>query len=317
MGILNVVTDLTGESGITPRIVRVRSNDSFATITALNYLRAAQSQGYVFTPSDIVAMTYGANVDTSQFFTLTMSGADITLVPSSSETVLPVIANHIAVFTDTAGTLGDDAATAINGGNLQAGLSGTAGTLASFPATAATGSLKITAVANTGDTLVTISNREHGQATVYSIGDVGQATGSLLASRVAADPSSNLIGIDIVVGQAALAAGGEVVMMASSGTKRFRIRSMNFNAGGTNFSGGGGDRLGLVTDGTTNYSVPTAAALQSLANVAWGDTRLPFPVASMGTSTAEGAPLVFKYSGGTTDYTAGSLVISALLERVA
>lgn len=88
-----------------------------------------------------------------------------------------VATNRIAVFVDVAGTLDDTTAAAIHDGNIQAGLSGTAGTLSSFPATALKGSLKVVGVANTGDTDVTISNALHAQASVYSIPDVGAATG--------------------------------------------------------------------------------------------------------------------------------------------
>lgn len=102
------------------------------------------------------------------------------------------IVNHVATYTDTAGTIGEDAATAINGGNIQAGLSGTAGHLASFPSTASSGSLLLTAVANSGNFNVTISNASHGQSTVYSIADVGAATGQLL-NKTAALVNGNLI----------------------------------------------------------------------------------------------------------------------------
>lgn len=443
-------TDFTGEVGVTPRIVRISTTDSLATITAANYLKtAAQSQGFSFYPNDIVAVAYGTDASTAQFFTLDMSGSDITLIPSAGDVTLPVVsgnfamftgtngalddtglspsnaaktkvvmanaavvANHIACFSDTAGTVDDNAATAINGGNIQAGLSGTAGTLASFPATASKGSLKVVAVANTGDTATTISNaamgqasvvsipdpgvaastfiladssastqtintgisitggannvqttgggnliagssgaagsffsypttaskgalevratdntgdtdititnRAHGQATVYSIGDVGAATGSLMNCVVDADPGANLISFDVTVGHAALAAGGSVTLTASSGVKQYKIRSLQINRGGTNFSGGGGDRLGEVTDGTTVYSVIPAASLQTLANAQWGATALPNPASTaINTSTTAGANLTFKYSGGTTDYTAGSVVISGIVERVA
>jgi hypothetical protein len=96
-----------------------------------------------------------------------------------------VILNHIGTFTDTAGTLGDDAATAINGGNLQAGLSGTAGTLSSFPATAANGSLVLAAVNAGGAFTTTISNGTMGQSTVYSMGDIGATTGGLVVATSA------------------------------------------------------------------------------------------------------------------------------------
>jgi len=105
----------------------------------------------------------------------------------------------MAIYTDIAGSLGEDAATAINGGNIQAGLSGTAGTLASYPATALRGALMLVGVANTGNTNVTISNAAHGQATVYSIGDIGASTGGLVCA------TSN---VRMKVISAAAAAGG-------------------------------------------------------------------------------------------------------------
>ncbi len=103
-----------------------------------------------------------------------------------------VVANHIALFQDTTGTIDDTAATALNNGPIQAGASGTSGYLASFPSAASKGSLRVTAVANTNDDLVTISNALHGQATVYSIPDVGAATGQLL-NKTAAFVNGNLI----------------------------------------------------------------------------------------------------------------------------
>ena len=96
-----------------------------------------------------------------------------------------VILNHIGTFKDTAGTIGNDAATAINGGNLQAGLSGTAGTLASFPGTAANGSLVLAAVNAGGAFNTTISNGTMGQSTVYTMGDIGASTGGLVVATSA------------------------------------------------------------------------------------------------------------------------------------
>jgi hypothetical protein len=411
MAIQQITTDFAGQVNVQPRIVRILCDDTFADVTAANYLQAAKKMGFQFLPSDIVAINYGTTA-VSQFFTLAITSTTITLEPMAGDVTLPVIANHIAVFSNTSGALADDAATAINGGNIQAGLSGTAGALASFPATAAKGSLKVVAVANTGDTVTTVSNaamgqasvvsipdpgaatanfilnkssastqtietglsitgaannvqttgggnliagssgaagslfsypataskgsleirgadntgdtdvvitnREHGQATTYSIGDVGQSTGSVLVSKVAADPNANLISFDVTVGQAALATGGSVTLIDSSGTKQYKIRSLQLNSGGTNFSGGGGDRLGQVTDSTTVYSVIPAATMQTLTNEQWGTTGLPNPAsAAINTSTVAGADLVFKYSGGATDYTTGSLVISGIAERVA
>ena len=103
-----------------------------------------------------------------------------------------VTANHIAVYTDTAGTIGDDAATAINLGNIQAGASGTAGYVASFPATGSKGSLHLVAVASTGDTVTAISNAAMGQATVFTIPDPAGSTANIVVAP-AALVSGNLV----------------------------------------------------------------------------------------------------------------------------
>lgn len=140
----------------------------------------------------------------------------------------------------------------------------------------------------------------------------------LTSSITTPDVGANLVTFDVTVGQAALATGGAVTLQASSGSKQYKIRTLELEAGGTNFSGGGGDRLGQVTDGTTVYSVVPAATMQSLVNARWGVTGLPNSASvANNTSTVAGTALTFKYSGGTTDYTAGSLRISGVLERVA
>lgn len=76
-------------------------------------------------------------------------------------------------------TTGDVTATA---GNLVAGSSGNAGTVISFPATAANGSLILSALNAGGAFNTTIRNSVMGQSTVYSLGDIGAATGGIPVS---------------------------------------------------------------------------------------------------------------------------------------
>lgn len=68
MAILNMTIDLTGEINIAPRIIRINSTDSYVTITTAGYLSGLQYQGFVFQPTDIVAINYGTNGTTTQFF---------------------------------------------------------------------------------------------------------------------------------------------------------------------------------------------------------------------------------------------------------
>ncbi len=152
-------------------------------------------------------------------------------------------------------------------------------------------------------------------------GDVADgllAANKLLTSAlVTPDVSIDLVSFDVTVPVASLASGASVVLVTSSGAKKYKIRQLQLNSGGTNFSGNSGDRLGQVTDATTVYSVIPAATMQALVNAQWGVTALPNPAsAAINTSTAAGASLVFKYSAGSADYTAGSLVISGIVQRV-
>lgn len=374
-----------------PAIVRINTNATLAQVTTQNWILNSLNNGSLrVSNGDQMEIAYaqGTTSAATSMFNVLINSTGILLSVAESSVVLPVVsgdfavfsgtagaiadlgylpsnaaktvvvmanaatvANHIMVSTDTAGTTGNRTGAAINDGNLQAGRDTVAGALVSFPATTTTGTLAVTAVANSGNFNVVISNASHGQSTTYSIADVAAATGQLLnktaafvsgnvisasgtagitvdggvvANRIlyttfaTPDAASDLIAFDITVGQAALAAGGTVTIQASSGSKQYKIRSLQLNSGGTNFSGGGGDRLGQVTDGTTVYSVVPAATMQSLTNAQWGVTALPNPAsAAINTSTVAAAALTFKYSGGTTDYTAGSLVISGVLQRVA
>lgn len=207
----------------------------------------------------------------------------------------------------------------VNFGGLELGsATGGAGVFAIFPTTGSSGAIQVQAADNAGDFVILITNSSYGQNTSLTIPDVGAATGSFLMSPLAvADINSNIISFDITVGQGDMAAGASAILFSATALAQYKIRGLWANRGGTNFSGGGGDRLAAITDNTTVYSLIPAASLQTLANARWGDTALPFPAsAAINVSTAAGQNLVMKYSGGAADYTAGSVVISGLLERV-
>lgn len=71
--------------------------------------------------------------------------------------------------------------------NLDAGASGTAGTVDVFPTTASKGKLILSAVANDGDTNVTLTNAAMAQASVISIPDPGASTANVLLTSAAND----------------------------------------------------------------------------------------------------------------------------------
>lgn len=326
MAVVSGPITLTGGVGVKPMIKYLLSTDSLSTVTTAGYLNEELLQYGDISKTDLLLIRYDYVVETgagtNAFFNVAISNGVITLSEDTTTNSVtytsPSIANRIAVFTNTTGNIGDDAATAINAGNIQAGLSGTAGTLASFPSTASKGSLKVVAVANTGDTVTTLSNMEMGQTTTINIIDPNTSTGYVQVSTVNSDPCSNLIWKEVDFNSLQLASGGTVTAYLATTGARYRIREMFFvdPAGGTAFSGGGGDRNLSLSDGTTVYTVIPAADLQAPANTRWGSTALPFPAAaSIDAPTVASANLTLQYSGGTADYAAGNLNICICLER--
>jgi hypothetical protein len=153
------------------------------------------------------------------------------------------IVNHIATYTDTAGTIGEDAATAINAGNIQAGLSGTAGLLRSYPAAANTGFLQLQSVASSGNFSGTISNASLGQSVVWTLADPVSATSRILQAG-AALVSGNLVKASGVAGLIVDAA-------------------FALHAGTTAAFAGGGVTNTFVTTNMTASSIVTAVILAS------------------------------------------------------
>lgn len=311
-----------GLSGTAPEMY-VGSTDQLLSVIitagALANLYAAQ----VVKTGDVFYVNYDQDGTPGQgIFTVTAtSGGSLVAYPNAVGGALLAANNlsDVANAATSATNLGLGTASNVQFANVSAGTSGTAGTLKSFPSAATTGSFGLTGVANSGNFAVVLSNASHGQASTYTLADAGVATGSLLNSALAAaDPMSNLIYFDVTVTQANLATAGTKTLYASSGSKQYKVRELFVNSGGTNFSGGGGDRLMAVSDGTTVYSVVPAASLQTLVNTRWGVAGLPYPAsAAIDTSTVAGQGLRALYSGGTTDYTAGSVVVSGLVQRVA
>lgn len=317
---------------------------------AANYEFQNSEMALVYTTDDD-ASWYGLSIDTDGIITLVGEGTPGTVVlpvvdgnfavftgtsgvmaddgfspsdPAKSKVVMAsaaVTANHIACFSDTDGTVNDDPATAITSGNLQAigditaGENDTAGTFIAYPSNADSGYFKIAAANASGDHPTTLQSHPNIlQDSTYILGDSATATQYIPVSSLSPGGSVALMyGRDTNATFTSLGSGGAAGIISGAG---YKIRGLWLNKAGTNFSGGGGDRDIQITDGTNVYSVIPAATAQSLANAVWGDTALPLPVtASINTTTV--STLVIAYSGGTTDYTAGSLTVSVLLEKVA
>jgi hypothetical protein len=242
MALISVNVVGIGEVGVTPRIILVYSTDNLATITAAGYLNAGNLAGTQLSTTDMIAITFNGGQGWFQVSINTSTGV-YTLVSTSSIVNLPTIANHIATYTNTDGSLGEDAATAINGGNIQAGLSGTAGYLATFPGTAAKGSLRLVAAANAGNTVTQITNASFGQASVLTIPDVGGAAGNFNLSP-AALVNGNLIQAS---GTAGLTADAGVAAAALQLKANIKANTVSWSGGGTSH--------GFTVTGLTSSSI--------------------------------------------------------------
>lgn len=259
MPILNIVPVQIGAVGVSPNIACIATNDTIAQVTTAGYLNHAQQNGAALSESTmcLVSTKTSPSAASTQvgWLEVSYSAPNWSLVPSGGPgtVVLPTIANHIATYTNATGTLSEDAATAINGGNIQAGLSGTAGALYSFPGTASKGKLILSAVANTGNTDVTISNAAHGQATVYSIPDVGAATGQFLV-KTAALVNGNLV-------QASGTAGKTVD--SGVATSNLQLKTQVKAAATADIGGAGAGPISVVVAGLTASSIITATIASS------------------------------------------------------
>lgn len=259
MGILQITTDLSGQTGIVPRLLHMLTTDTISTITTAGYLNAnAAGLGYAFAPSDVMIAAYSdgnGGTDTGLFSLSFGAAGAITLETDSSTIVLPTITNHIATYINTSGGLSEDPATAISGGNIQAGLSGTAGSLSSFPATQSKGHLAVTAVANTGNTVTTISNVAMGQASVVSIPDPANAVGRFLIGATATPFTTGHL----------IASSGTGGLTVDSGVPTTSVQlKTNIKAAQTaNIGGSGAGPLNVTVAGLTSSSVVVGTLISS------------------------------------------------------
>lgn len=189
MPILNIQPNQMGQSGVFPAMVFILTNDTLAQVTAPGYLNGVvQKFGIPLSEADIALVTTKTSPNSRStqvgWFAVTQTNGNWGLSATTSEAsvVLPTIANHIATYTNSVGQLSQDALPAINGGNIQAGLSGTPGALTSFPSIANNGSFTIAAVNAGGAFNTTLSNGLMAQSTVYTMGDIGQSTGGVVVS---------------------------------------------------------------------------------------------------------------------------------------
>lgn len=140
---------------------------------------------------------------------------------------------------------------------LNVGASGTLGTFNVYQGTASKGSLALVAVANTGNTVTTISNAAMGQASVISIPDPGAATDTfalLGTSNVFSGTSNQINTLNI----GASGTVGSLSLFSTTASKGKWLVSPVDNTGNTTMTITNAAQAGAYT-----YTIPSAGASAS------------------------------------------------------
>lgn len=195
------ITSLTvqqpaGLASVSPSIVYLVTTDTYAIVTTTGYLNNAKQEGFTFNNQQM-ALVYTTD-DGPVWLQVVVTYSDSSILNTvvslvepvnPGDVVLPTIANHLIVSTNTAGTLGNLSGTAINNGTIQSGLlaGGVVGAFVAYPTTTLSGFLQVSPTVNSsGNFNTTITNAAAvGQTQVISVPDVGAATGQFVAKTAA------------------------------------------------------------------------------------------------------------------------------------
>ena len=118
MAILGIQTaQPTGLASVTPSVVYILTNDTYATVTTTGYLNNAKQEGFTFNNQQMALVYTTDDGPVWLKVAITYSGASIlntvvSLVQLSSpgDIALPTIAGALPVFTDTDGSIGESIA---------------------------------------------------------------------------------------------------------------------------------------------------------------------------------------------------------------
>lgn len=185
MAILGITTVSPGLVEVNPSIIYIDTTDTYTEVTAPGYLTPSRFQGFVFHNKQMALIsTSDAGIAWMEVF-LSENGLQVNLKPAINPgtVITPTTANHISVFVNDEGTMTQDASTAINAGNIQAGVNAIAGEFISYPSSMASGKLTLKAIDNSGDYELTIQNDSHAQATTLTIPDGGSALSSFILTN--------------------------------------------------------------------------------------------------------------------------------------
>ncbi|MCW1908612.1 MAG: hypothetical protein KIH63_004695 [Candidatus Saccharibacteria bacterium] len=277
MSVKGIIFPTTGLADAKPSLLYINTDDTLATVTAASYLnKVIPVYGNVFSKYQMAMVQTTDQGAVLLQISVAVSTGVITLqaAAGSEAIVLPTVANHIVYATTTGGNLSTaNGINIINGGGIYAGLSGTAGTLRSYSATASRGYFEITAVANTGNTALVLTNAAQAAARTITIPDGGQTASSILLTNNATTQTIATGSLALTLGNITAAAGNIAATLGSvaAGTTvtagtGVTATTGNITATAGNLVAGSSGAAGTVS------SFPSTAARGSLKLVAVANT---------------------------------------------
>lgn len=154
---------------------------SQVAVGAVTFSGAASTANALAVFADTAGNLKAQTVASTLGFGLTLTTGNFA-VSAGTVTASGNITSSAGNLVVTAGTVTASGAVQSLTGNVTAGSSANPGSLISFPATAANGTLILSALNAGGAFNTTVRNSVMGQSTVYSVPDVGAATGFLVAN---------------------------------------------------------------------------------------------------------------------------------------
>ncbi len=167
-------------TGTAPNYVYSLIGSSDVASVFIASLGSAAAPSYTFS-GDLDTGMYSSGANAVDFSTGGTKRAEITSAGLAVTGLVSATTSMAAGTTVTAGTgvIATTGTIQALAGNVIAGSSTNAASLISFPASAANGTLIISALNAGGAFNTTIRNSAMGQSTVYSLGDIGAATGGI------------------------------------------------------------------------------------------------------------------------------------------
>ena len=312
MGVLQIQQVEVGEVGTLPVSVKMTTTDTLAKVTTAGYLNNQPLLGVSLSAADILAVFYNAvvsnigGIQSASFgiFTVSVSSGVITLTEwvNPSNVLLPVVSGDFAVFNGTSGQIKD---------------SGSAPSSASQPfVVVSPGSITTGHLLSAGNANGTIA--DSGIVPANLVQTSSATNTQSIAGSLFLNGNPVVVNKTVTATAAALATAGKVnIFVAPTVTAQIAILDIKVFLS-TGLSGGGGNRLLSLADGTLVFNATgiTAALLGTPIFTLWGGTGNPIASSAEQSISTAGANVYLQYVGGTTDYSTGSVIVSVTYAQI-